>query len=104
MAPTCAATTAASSASARSETEMTASATRISPAAIMRIAKQPSRDARSEEHTSELQSQFHLVCRLLLEKKECSSGEVIQQNLTLTAIHRLSHCTMPAFAVSVPPI
>src|SRR6516164_5399411 len=26
-------------------------------------------DARSEEHTSELQSQFHLVCRLLLEKK-----------------------------------
>src|SRR5689334_23523223 len=26
---------------------------------------------RSEEHTSELQSQFHLVCRLLLEKKNC---------------------------------
>src|SRR5689334_24232689 len=24
--------------------------------------------SRSEEHTSELQSQFHLVCRLLLEK------------------------------------
>src|SRR5689334_9606046 len=29
-----------------------------------------SRRARSEEHTSELQSQFHLVCRLLLEKKK----------------------------------
>src|SRR6266481_7403220 len=28
------------------------------------------RDDRSEEHTSELQSQFHLVCRLLLEKKK----------------------------------
>src|SRR5689334_24326998 len=28
---------------------------------------------RSEEHTSELQSQFHLVCRLLLEKKKISS-------------------------------
>src|SRR5689334_24368053 len=27
------------------------------------------RVVRSEEHTSELQSQFHLVCRLLLEKK-----------------------------------
>src|SRR5689334_24859685 len=27
-------------------------------------------DPRSEEHTSELQSQFHLVCRLLLEKKK----------------------------------
>src|SRR5689334_24650452 len=29
--------------------------------------------ARSEEHTSELQSQFHLVCRLLLEKKKRNS-------------------------------
>src|SRR5437899_11880555 len=28
------------------------------------------RDARSEEHTSELQSLRHLVCRLLLEKKK----------------------------------
>src|SRR2546429_6954799 len=26
---------------------------------------------RSEEHTSELQSLLHLVCRLLLEKKKC---------------------------------
>src|SRR5690348_18114231 len=26
---------------------------------------------RSEEHTSELQSPVHLVCRLLLEKKNC---------------------------------
>src|SRR5687768_18530239 len=30
----------------------------------------PSHDARSEEHTSELQSRLHLVCRLLLEKKK----------------------------------
>src|SRR5689334_23577395 len=29
----------------------------------------PAGRSRSEEHTSELQSQFHLVCRLLLEKK-----------------------------------
>src|SRR2546429_2226436 len=28
---------------------------------------------RSEEHTSELQSRLHLVCRLLLEKKKKSS-------------------------------
>src|SRR2546429_6072580 len=28
---------------------------------------------RSEEHTSELQSRLHLVCRLLLEKKKCGS-------------------------------
>src|SRR2546429_5754166 len=31
--------------------------------------------ARSEEHTSELQSRLHLVCRLLLEKKkDCRAG------------------------------
>src|SRR2546429_6098269 len=36
------------------------------------------RHDRSEEHTSELQSRLHLVCRLLLEKK----------NKTLTAVSR----------------
>src|SRR5687768_18213984 len=30
----------------------------------------PSEEQRSEEHTSELQSRLHLVCRLLLEKKK----------------------------------
>src|SRR2546422_6888638 len=30
----------------------------------------PTVDTRSEEHTSELQSRLHLVCRLLLEKKK----------------------------------
>src|SRR5256886_7053362 len=29
---------------------------------------------RSEEHTSELQSQSNIVCRLLLEKKKCLAG------------------------------
>src|SRR5438874_12999691 len=33
----------------------------------------PSKKARSEEHTSELQSRRELVCRLLLEKKNASS-------------------------------
>src|SRR2546430_8596132 len=32
-------------------------------------------DQRSEEHTSELQSQSNLVCRLLLEKKNKSSPQ-----------------------------
>src|SRR2546427_8519742 len=32
--------------------------------------KSACRDPRSEEHTSELQSQSNLVCRLLLEKKK----------------------------------
>src|SRR5438552_14617634 len=34
------------------------------------IASSPRRTKRSEEHTSELQSPDHLVCRLLLEKKK----------------------------------
>src|SRR5699024_12867867 len=32
-------------------------------------------EARSEEHTSELQSRFDLVCRLLLEKKKKHTGK-----------------------------
>src|SRR2546422_6405487 len=34
----------------------------------------PSSNRRSEEHTSELQSRLHLVCRLLLEKKNKNRG------------------------------
>src|SRR5438309_5065209 len=34
------------------------------------LKRECSGSGRSEEHTSELQSQFHLVCRLLLEKKK----------------------------------
>src|SRR5437870_12678328 len=37
-----------------------------------RSAAQRKRSTRSEEHTSELQSRGHLVCRLLLEKKKKS--------------------------------
>src|SRR5690625_6484248 len=36
----------------------------------------PSMLIRSEEHTSELQSRGHLVCRLLLEKKKMKSTDV----------------------------
>src|SRR2546429_5931243 len=34
------------------------------------VERRPRSDPRSEEHTSELQSRLHLVCRLLLEKKK----------------------------------
>src|SRR5699024_11748905 len=37
------------------------------------IARSKVEGGRSEEHTSELQSRFDLVCRLLLEKKNCIS-------------------------------
>src|SRR5258708_30962101 len=39
-------------------------------------------DERSEEHTSELQSPDHLVCRLLLEKKKKKNNE--------SAAHRIN--------------
>src|SRR6267143_2460364 len=40
------------------------------PPGAERLALAVVEHVRSEEHTSELQSQFHLVCRLLLEKKK----------------------------------
>src|SRR4051812_49929225 len=45
------------------------------------------RDARSEEHTSELQSHVNLVCRLLLEKKKKTS----KYSLPSLIYRRLSH-------------
>src|SRR2546423_11812651 len=43
----------------------------------------PDLSARSEEHTSELQSLAYLVCRLLLEKKNNSETTYLRQLLTL---------------------
>src|SRR5699024_12616190 len=42
----------------------------LSPLTDLKIAALISFLSRSEEHTSELQSRFDLVCRLLLEKKK----------------------------------
>src|SRR5690625_6707387 len=39
------------------------------------------RRTRSEEHTSELQSRGHLVCRLLLEKKKNNAHPSIHMNV-----------------------
>src|SRR2546422_8490195 len=43
--------------------------------------RRPRSKSRSEEHTSELQSRLHLVCRLLLEKKKKKN---IREKLTRT--------------------
>src|SRR5687768_17881033 len=40
---------------------------------IRDIAAEDFKLSRSEEHTSELQSRLHLVCRLLLEKKKTTN-------------------------------
>src|SRR2546422_7918006 len=36
---------------------------------------------RSEEHTSELQSRLHLVCRLLLEKKKKITSQITKNHI-----------------------
>src|SRR2546422_5535935 len=43
---------------------------------------------RSEEHTSELQSRLHLVCRLLLEKKKIASAALFNATTTNTIAAR----------------
>src|SRR2546429_5827922 len=45
---------------------------------------------RSEEHTSELQSRLHLVCRLLLEKKKRIHFTSSPQRLTHFICHSLA--------------
>src|SRR5256886_13656820 len=47
---------------------------------------QVSSGGRSEEHTSELQSQSNLVCRLLLEKKKKKTTHVLTTNYQLTYV------------------
>src|SRR5205085_7080733 len=42
------------------------------------------RDNRSEEHTSELQSQSNLVCRLLLEKKKKKKTKIYNNKINIT--------------------
>src|SRR5687768_18157633 len=58
-------------------------ATMINDSYAELIARHPKRFkgfARSEEHTSELQSRLHLVCRLLLEKKNIDHATPIEQH------------------------
>src|SRR5437867_7474313 len=45
---------------------------------ILDVARQVDHTIRSEEHTSELQSPYDLVCRLLLEKKKKQKHETTQ--------------------------
>src|SRR2546427_7884916 len=47
----------------------------------------PWRRGRSEEHTSELQSQSNLVCRLLLEKKKNDQERSIELFVWLESAH-----------------
>src|SRR5689334_24119560 len=53
---------------------------------------------RSEEHTSELQSQFHLVCRLLLEKKKSPASWQARQVVTPSRQSCCTNTRMPGSA------
>src|SRR2546422_6973649 len=53
---------------------------RRAPSRVARLFR--SRTTRSEEHTSELQSRLHLVCRLLLEKKKKNRSACIVRHST----------------------
>src|SRR5947208_12597560 len=57
-------------AQARTISAACASAAEISAIQVASVQQELTDAARSEEHTSELQSPDHLVCRLLLEKKK----------------------------------
>src|SRR2546429_1774660 len=60
----------------------------------------PSTSSRSEEHTSELQSRLHLVCRLLLAKKTA-----IQTSRPLrSAIPYLTTNLVPSPTIALPKV
>src|SRR2546422_8223594 len=48
--------------------------------------------SRSEEHTSELQSRLHLVCRLLLEKKKKREKAFEDENHNDARMRRVHRC------------
>src|SRR5205809_5380343 len=59
--------------------------------------------ARSEEHTSELQSRLHLVCRLLLEKKKSSTRSATPSRASVSATPCCSRSTSPAGSATTAP-
>src|SRR3989449_6972732 len=68
----------------RTRTPRRAGAARARAAPRRTEASIRSHGQRSEEHTSELQSRLHLVCRLLLEKKKKKTHTNIRISLTRT--------------------
>src|SRR2546429_3645127 len=67
------------------------------------------RRLRSEEHTSELQSRLHLVCRLLLEKKKNHTNRnwefnitTIRNNLNIRDRNSIVQHLIPVFTIIFP--
>src|SRR2546422_2247175 len=62
---------------------------RVAPGGVAQGRSRRELGARSEEHTSELQSRLHLVCRLLLEKKKKNALAILE---LLTETHAVGGC------------
>src|SRR5438876_6248692 len=62
--------------------------------AVMAELPSPAEGERSEEHTSELQSPVHLVCRLLLEKKK-SCGSTAACSTSRRSRPAAARCRLP---------
>src|SRR2546429_5092569 len=58
-------------------------------------------DLGSEEHTSELQSRLHLVCRLLLEKKKKNANVDIAAPISIMTCFCVRHASCDASRASV---
>src|SRR2546430_7827534 len=67
----------------RGQAEATALMPEVAPHQLITLEEMERRYLRSEEHTSELQSQSNLVCRLLLEKKKKRISALARHTHTL---------------------
>src|SRR5205814_6379718 len=63
-------------------------------ATLSRVTAVAAEDTRSEEHTSELQSLRHLVCRLLLEKKKNTITKTFDLLQFLLKMSFISKCRL----------
>src|SRR6202043_3202133 len=74
--------------------------------ALARLLGEVLQDERSEEHTSELQSRPHLVCRLLLEKKRLLEGGndlILEMHMLATGKPEVMQPTIALFVTDTPP-
>src|SRR2546427_6724440 len=62
------------------------------PQPLRQCACEATQGSRSEEHTSELQSQSNLVCRLLLEKKKQKKSKKLRRLRSSCVLESVEYC------------
>src|SRR2546430_4259704 len=73
------------------------------PSRLQRRDGGPARRIRSEEHTTELQSQSNLVCRLLLENKNMLVNSAKVMNYRSLSLPTINRSNTSGLAVRSPP-